>query len=65
MRCDPAFRFNSKSLGDSDKKGSLADSAEDIKMFDSPDRNTEDFEKSLKKTMECIAQVHTTYIFIF
>ena len=33
------------------------DSTEDIKMFDSPERDSEDFERSLKKTMECIAQV--------
>ena len=35
----------------------LPDSTEDIHMFDSPERDSEDFERSLKKTMECIAQV--------
>lgn len=58
-----SFTYQIKKLGEADQKcSSLTDSAEDIKMFDSPDRDSEDFERSLKKTMDCIAQVCDTTV---
>ncbi|KAL5252328.1 hypothetical protein ACHWQZ_G015186 [Mnemiopsis leidyi] len=59
-----SFSFQIKKIGEPVKTTSnaLPDSTEDIKMFDSPERDSEDFERSLKKTMECIAQVCDTTV---